>query len=308
MESRVPSPPNVIRRSDCWPRLALLYDVLESCIADAVRSSKKTSSPAFRRSAASVLAYARAASDVILAAMPTLRIVAVYRGMRSRQRGVYVRRLHDDSLARRFRPDEENRMKDLCDDGAKGSCPELLLERGGGDLAQRLVAEFELDLIEGAEALVFGDHRLPRLGEDGDEIVRRQRLELDANRQASHQLGKEPILDEILAGEFTRAGVAAVEETHGVSFIQVFHVGKRARADEEDVGDVDLDVVVLVPVRRDVERYEDLLPFENLQQGLLNSFSAYVARAGAGPGSAGAPGDLVDLVDENDAVLGASDV
>ena len=42
--------------------------------------------------------------------------------------------------------------------------------RGVGDLVERLARELELDLIERAEALVLGDHRLARLGQDRHEI------------------------------------------------------------------------------------------------------------------------------------------
>src|SRR5205085_1760956 len=86
--------------------------------------------------------------------------------------------------------------------------------------------------------------------------------------------------------------------------LDLMEVAERAGADEEDVAGVDLDEVVLVPVLRDVQRHEDLAPFEQLEQGLLDALAADVAAAGAGAHRAGAAGDLVDLVDEDDAALG----
>ena len=84
-------------------------------------------------------------------------------------------------------------------------------------------------------------------------------------------------------------------------------VGEGAGGDEQDVLGVDHDEVVFVPVLGHVQRDEQLAPLEDLQQRLLHPFAADVA-PGAGAGARAAAGDLVDLVDEHDAPLGALDV
>ena len=104
------------------------------------------------------------------------------------------------------------------------------------------------------------------------------------------------VLESRLRGQQRRADRLAV--------VALFHVRDRPGADEEDVRDVDLDIVALIPVRGDVERHEDLLAFEDRQQGLVHPFAADVARTRA----AGATDDLVDLIDEDDAILRGADI
>ena len=59
---------------------------------------------------------------------------------------------------------------------------------------------------------------------------------------------------------------------------------------------------MLAPALR---RNVDHRSFENLQQGLLHAFARHVARD---RGVVALAGDLVDLVDEDDAALGLLDV
>src|SRR5436189_151176 len=92
----------------------------------------------------------------------------------------------------------------------------------------------------------------------------------------------------------------ALAEGGGGNLVEV---GEGAGADEEDVRDVDFGVVVLVPVRGDVQRHEELLALEDLEERLLNAFTPDVTGAGSGARAATTPGDLVELVDEDDAVF-----
>ena len=195
-------------------------------------------------------------------------------------------------------------MEHLLQDGPQSARAQLLLERGVGDLQQSVAGEVELDLVERAEPLVFGHHGLARLGQDGHQIIRAQRFELHTDRQPPHQLRQESVFHEVLAADLALGRRFLAEESDRLAVAGHFHVGERSGADEQNVRDVDLYVVVLVPMGRDVQRHEDLLPFQDLEQGLLHAFAADVTRARSGTGSAGAPGDLVDLVNEHHAVFG----
>src|ERR1019366_8368024 len=85
----------------------------------------------------------------------------------------------------------------------------------------------------------------------------------------------------------------------------VFEADESAAADEQDVGGIDLDVllfgVLAAALRRDVADG----PFEHLEEGLLNAFAGDVA--GDADVLAGL-GDLVHLVDIYDAALGGFDI
>src|SRR5687767_2904716 len=100
----------------------------------------------------------------------------------------HVLRLDHDPFAGSLGADEEDRMEDFLEDGAEGACAEVLLHSGKGNLEERVPAELELDLVERAETLVLGDHRLARLGENRDEIGRRELVELHAQRQPAEEL------------------------------------------------------------------------------------------------------------------------
>ena len=76
---------------------------------------------------------------------------------------------------------------------------------------------------------------------------------------------------------------------------------ERARADEQDVGRVDLDQLLLRAIARAVGRDRRLLAFENLEQRLLHAFARHVA---GDRRSAALARDLVDLVDADDAAAG----
>ena len=80
---------------------------------------------------------------------------------------------------------------------------------------------------------------------------------------------------------------------------------ERAAADEQDVGRVHLDVLLLGVLAAALRRDVGDGPFEHLQQGLLHALAGDVA--GDRDVLAGLA-DLVDLVDVDDAALGGLDV
>ena len=78
-----------------------------------------------------------------------------------------------------------------------------------------------------------------------------------------------------------------------------------AAADEEHVGGVDLDELLVRVLAAALGRHVGDRALQDLQQGLLHALARHVARDG---GVLGLAGDLVDLVDVDDAALGPLDV
>ena len=78
-----------------------------------------------------------------------------------------------------------------------------------------------------------------------------------------------------------------------------------AAADEEDVGGVDLDELLVGVLAAALGRHVGHRALEDLEQGLLHALAGDVAGDGRVLGLAG---DLVDLVDVDDAALGPLDV
>src|SRR6202023_2483757 len=80
---------------------------------------------------------------------------------------------------------------------------------------------------------------------------------------------------------------------------------ERATDDEQDVGGVDLDEVLVGMLAAALGRYVGARTLEDLQQRLLDALAGNVAGDGRVVRLAG---DLVDLVDVDDSPLGAADV
>ena len=85
----------------------------------------------------------------------------------------------------------------------------------------------------------------------------------------------------------------------------LLQAGERARHDEQHVGRVDLDELLVRVLATALRRHRRLRALENLQQRLLNAFPGDIAGDRRVLALAG---DLVDLVDVDDAGLGALDV
>ena len=139
------------------------------------------------------------------------------------------------------------------------------------------------------------------------ELLGAEAAELDHHRQPAEELGDHAELEEVFVcdppARVCFSAAPADEAEAARALVVHVQVAEGAGADEEDVCGVDLDEVVLVPVLGHVERDEDLASFEQLEQRLLHAFTADVAAAGAGARAVAASGDLVDLVDEDDAPL-----
>src|SRR5262249_20633635 len=139
----------------------------------------------------------------------------------------------------------------------------------------------------------------------------------DDDRQAAHELGDHAVLDQIL-GAGQRAQLVLVDVVLGgqlgaeaealltdAATHDVFQPVEGAGADEQDVGRVDLDQLLLRAIARPVGSDGRVLAFEDLEQRLLHALAADVPRDRR---TAAFARDLVDLVDADDAALGLLDV
>ena len=127
---------------------------------------------------------------------------------------------------------------------------------GGGP--QRLLGEGELHLLELEELLVLLHQRVPGLGEDGDEVVLGELGERGDDGDAPHELGDHPELHQVLrldVGEqLAQRGLLAcldlgpeAEPLHAHPAADgLLDAAEGAAHDEEDVGGVDLDRLLLV--------------------------------------------------------------
>ena len=70
----------------------------------------------------------------------------------------------------------------------------------GGRL-QRVVGEDQLDVVQREELLVLLDDRVPRLGQDPDQVGRVSVVERDGDRQAADELGDQAVLQQIVVGQ-----------------------------------------------------------------------------------------------------------
>ena len=85
----------------------------------------------------------------------------------------------------------------------------------------------------------------------------------------------------------------------------LLEAGEGAAADEQDVGRVDLQELLLRMLAATLWRHRRDRAFHDLEQGLLHALARHVARDRRVVGLAA---DLVDLVDVDDAALGALDI
>src|SRR5690606_22785695 len=100
-------------------------------------------------------------------------------------------------------------------------------------------------------------------------------------------------------------GAEADATPTGAGLDDVLDAGERTTADEEDVGGVDLDELLMRVLATALRRHRRGGALEDLQQRLLNAFTGDVARDRRVLALAR---DLVDLVDVDDAGLGLLDV
>ena len=179
--------------------------------------------------------------------------------------------------------------------------------------AERVLGEDQVDRVVVEEALVLLDERVLGLEQDPDQVFAVERVHRRDDRQAADELGDQAVGDQILRHHLReeilgravlarpQLGAEADRVAADAALDDLVEVGEGAAADEQDVGGVDrqeLLVGVLAPALRRHARDRAL---EDLQERLLHALAADVA---GDRGVVRLAGDLVDLVDVDDPGLG----
>src|SRR5256884_926625 len=207
----------------------------------------------------------------------------------------------------------------LFQDGAQAARARAALDRLLGDGLERFLLHREPHVFELEQLLVLLREGVLRLDEDTDERVLVQRVERHHHRQPAHELGNEAVAQQVVGLDVSEG--VALDLLHdafldlflgepdlpppGAGLDDLLEPVERAAADEEDVPRVDLDVLLLRVLAAALRRYARDRALEDLEQRLLHALTRHVA------GDArvlGLPGDLVDLVDVDDAALALGDV
>ena len=189
---------------------------------------------------------------------------------------------------------------------------------------ERVAADLEVDAVAGEIGAVLLENAALGGGEDLFEILGGERLAGDAHRQAPDELRLESVRDEILAGDLCEVvalgalGAAGGAEADGgalhAAFDLVGEFVERAADDEEDVPGVDLARTrraAALHLHHRLHLAEQVGLAVEGDIGFLHELEQVDLHAAAGDIAAGEVlrgGDLVDLVDVDDAVLGQLDI
>src|SRR5208282_3237885 len=159
--------------------------------------------------------------------------------------------------------------------------------------------------------------RVLRLDQNLDERLLIEIVKRGNHGEPADELGDEAELEEILGLDVAQdlAGLALLRPTYvgaeadrGAALAlgdDLLEPGKGAAADEEDIGGVDLEELLLRVLAPALGRHARDGAFHDLEERLLNAFARDIA---GDRGIVRLAADLVDLVDVNDAALGALDV
>src|SRR2546426_984611 len=207
----------------------------------------------------------------------------------------------------------------LLEDGAEAAGTRTPLDRLLGNRLERVLLDREPHILELEQLLVLLGERVLAVDEDADQGVLVQRVERYGDREPAHQLGDEPVAQQVVGLDVDEGvllellGLAPRElllgeadlPPPGARLDDLFEAVEGAAADEQDVLRIDLDVLLLRMLAATLGRHARHRALEDLEERLLHPFARYVA------GDARVlrlAGDLVDLVDVHDAALGLGDV
>ena len=177
--------------------------------------------------------------------------------------------------------------------------------------------ELELDVLELEDLAVLLHESIARLGENFDERIRFEVVDCADDRHTADELGDQAEFGEILgldvAEDCTKVLVFRAAdirtETNALRANSILHdllnAGEGAATDEQHVGGVDLQELLMRVLAATLGRHGSRRALEDLEQGLLHAFARHVTRDRRVFALAG---DLVDLVDVDDAGLRFLDV
>src|SRR5579872_97677 len=206
---------------------------------------------------------------------------------------------------------------EIFDDHPQPARADLARQRQLRNGFERVVGELELHVLVLEQLLVLTRDGVARLREDLHQRGFVELVQRADHRQAPDELGNQPVLDEVFRLHLFEGGadVAAGDRFHvrleaerllsGTTLDLLLESHERATADEENVGRVDLEEllvrVLASALRRDVRDRA----LEDFQQRLLDAFPRDVAGDRRVLVLAA---DLVDLVDIDDPLLALLDV
>src|SRR5882724_10063194 len=227
--------------------------------------------------------------------------------------------LRDEDLVDvRLRRDVVHHVEhDVLHDGAQPARARLALERLARDRREGAVGEAEVHAFHLEELLVLPGEGVLRFLQDADQRRLVELLEGGDDREPAHELGDQPELEQVL-------GLHLVQEVAHGALVLAAYIGAEAHsldpdapaddvveadegppADEQDVGRVDLQELLLGMLAAALGRDAGGRPFDDLEQRLLHALARHVARD---RGVVALARDLVDLVDVDDAALALLDV
>src|SRR6266571_441125 len=206
----------------------------------------------------------------------------------------------------------------VLDDHPQAARPDLPDDGEVGDGLQRVVREAQLDVLVVEHPLVLPDDRVLGLGQDLDEGGLVEVVEGADDGQPAHELGDQPVLDEVrgldlaeggggLRGRRLGGGLRAEAQAllAHPALDDLVQPDERPAADEQDVGGVDLVELLVGVLAAALGGHVGHRPFQDLEEGLLDPLARDVAGDG---GVLVLARDLVDLVYIDDALLALLDV
>jgi len=195
--------------------------------------------------------------------------------------------------------------------------PGLAGDRLAGHGREGVVGELEADVLHLEQAGVLLDQGVLRLGEDLDQGFLVEVLQGRDDRQTADELGDQAEAQHVLRLDLAQdfAGPALVRIGHlgaeadrgarSAAGNDLLQSSEGAADDEQDVGRVDLQELLLRMLAPALRRHGGDRALHDLQQRLLNALARHVA---GDRGIVRLAADLVDFVDVDDAALGPLDV
>ena len=166
----------------------------------------------------------------------------------------------------------------------------LARQRLARDGRQRRRADLQFHAVHHEQLLVLLDQRVARLGQDLHHRLFGQLAQRGHHRQAAHQFGDQAELDQVLGldlaeqvGDLLLAlavhgGGEADARLLGAVLDDLFQPVEGAAADEQDVGRVDLQEILVRVLAPALRRHAGHRAFDQLQQRLLHALARHVAR------------------------------
>ena len=225
----------------------------------------------------------------------------------------------DDALCDVFfvREVEHDVFHHTLHDRAKAAGAGVLAHSDPGDLAEGFGLKLEADAVGLHELLVLSDQGVFGLGQDSYQCFFVQFVEGDEDGKSADKFGGQAVLDEVLRSqvpELFREGFLCFDiegraEAEGVlagfSGKEFLDSGKSTAADEQNIARIELDALLVGVLAAALRRDGRHSALENLEQALLHAFAGHILRDGRVLAFAG---DLVDLVDVDDAAFSLLDV